>query len=216
MFCKNCGKEIKEGVKFCKNCGTNIPFQSFVYPKNTFKKWVKKYKNIILIGLAVVFLFWIVSSILQNDPDSPGQKLNGSFNQNKIASSVVNIFCPSINSDYEDGGGTGTIITESGVIITNSHIIPQDEHNLYTERCMVAIVNPSTGKAESLYMAEPIVLPEISDYYDLAFLRIYSAYYDEEEGEYAGAYPRSSLYLMDAKIISQDLDSQSVFSAILL
>ncbi len=23
MFCKNCGKEIEEGVEFCPNCGTN-------------------------------------------------------------------------------------------------------------------------------------------------------------------------------------------------
>ena len=24
MFCRNCGKEIKDGAKFCENCGTPV------------------------------------------------------------------------------------------------------------------------------------------------------------------------------------------------
>lgn len=28
MFCKNCGKEIEENVKFCPYCGTQITIES--------------------------------------------------------------------------------------------------------------------------------------------------------------------------------------------
>jgi len=192
MFCKNCGQEIASESLFCKNCGQKANANEFAKKRNHFLEWLKLYKKPILIISGIVIVIFILAVVAEPEvgSDSPKQDLSSSFDQNKIASSVVNIFCPSINSNYEDSGGTGTIITDSGVIITNSHIIPQDEQNLYTERCMVALVNPTDGKAESVYMAEPVVLPEISDYYDLAFLRIYSAYYDEETGEYTGVYPR--------------------------
>jgi hypothetical protein len=48
-----------------------------------------------------------------------------------------------------------------------------------------------TGQAEDYYLAHPIVLSGISDKYDLAFMQIYSAYYDDEEKIYMGVYPRT-------------------------
>lgn len=115
------------------------------------------------------------------------------YNQDEIASSVVNIFCPSIVEGEEGTGGSGTIITDDGVILTNSHIIPQDEEyvNVDEQGCIVILPNPSTGQAEEMYWATPIVLPEISDTYDLAYLYIHDVYYDEETQEYMGTYPRT-------------------------
>ena len=115
-----------------------------------------------------------------------------SYNQNEIVSSVVNIFCPSTESDEESSGGSGTIIDEDGLILTNSHIIPQDEQYLHVDEtgCFVVLPDPATGQPGDVYLANPIVLPGVSDTYDLAYMSVYAAYYDTDTGEYAGVYPR--------------------------
>ena len=117
---------------------------------------------------------------------------NSSYNQIVDASAVVNIFCPSIVSDEESSGGSGTIISEDGIIITNSHIIPQNENDLEVDEagCLVVLADPATGQATDFYMAHPVVLTGLSDKYDLAFMEIYSAYFDDEKQEYTGVYPR--------------------------
>ncbi len=117
---------------------------------------------------------------------------NSQYNQEQIASSVVNIYCPSTVSGEEVSGGSGTIITDDGVILTNSHIIPQDKTHINVDEdgCLVILPNPITGQPENIYLATPLVIPTISDDYDLAFMSIHSAYYDEEEQQYRGTYPR--------------------------
>jgi len=112
--------------------------------------------------------------------------------QDEIASSVVNIYCPSAIEGEKGTGGSGTIISEDGIILTNSHIIPQDEEyvNVDEQGCLVILPDPSTGQPKEIYWAEPIVLQEVSDTYDLAYLSIYDVYYDEQTQEYMGNYPR--------------------------
>jgi hypothetical protein len=121
------------------------------------------------------------------------QPTTAPYNQTEIASSVVNILCPSIIEGEEGSGGSGTIITEDGVILTNSHIIPQDEEyiNVDEKGCIVILPDPTTGQPREMYWATPIVLPEISDAYDLAYLYIQEVYYDEETGEPVGTYPNT-------------------------
>ncbi len=115
------------------------------------------------------------------------------YNQDEIVSSVVNIFCPSTVEGEKGTGGSGTIFTKEGGILTNSHIIPQDEEfiNVDEQGCLVILPNPNTGQPEEMYWATPIVLPEISDTYDLAYLYIHEVYLDEETQEYRGTYPRT-------------------------
>lgn len=115
------------------------------------------------------------------------------YNQEEITSSVVNIFCPSTVEGEEGTGGSGTIITEEGLILTNSHIIPQDEEyiNVDEQGCLVILPDPTTGQPKETYWATPIVLPEISDTYDLAYLSIHDVYYNEETQKNMGSYPRS-------------------------
>ena len=55
---------------------------------------------------------------------------------------------------------------------------------------MVSLPDPITGQPEDIYYAHPIVIPTISSKYDLAFMSIYSAVYDDKKQQYMGVYPR--------------------------
>lgn len=116
----------------------------------------------------------------------------GKYNQEEVASSVVNVFCPSTIPGENATGGSGTIIQEDGVILTNTHIIPQDEKNLHVDEkgCIVVLPDPTTGQPKEIYMAHPFVIPDLSDKYDLAFMTIYSAFYNKDEQKYKGIYPK--------------------------
>jgi len=112
------------------------------------------------------------------------------IDQGTITSSVVNILCDS--EGQESTGGSGTIITTEGIVITNSHVIPQDEVNILTSEqgCLVILPNGQSGQPEEMYWAKPLVIPELSDKYDLAYVQIYDAYLDED-GEKHGPFPRT-------------------------
>ena len=182
MFCKYCGKEIDESVKFCKYCGENIVLPDGQLIKQ--KGFSKKIPLIILLFSFFVFGIFLIDKI--------SNKQDFSVDQSKIISSVVNIYCESTISEEDSMGGSGTIITEDGLILTNSHIIPQEEDylNIYEKGCIVVLPDPITGYPDEFFWAHPIVIPDISDYYDLAFMEIYDAYYDEEEKAFWGVYPR--------------------------
>ncbi|MDO8443157.1 MAG: serine protease [bacterium] len=197
MFCKNCGQKINIGIgkKFCKNCGEEIKFERIAILKEKSLDWFKDNHKFLLISLGIVI--FISALVIYDEFSNTNTSSNYSnsqsisYDQNEIAASVVNILCPSTVSEEESSGGSGTIITEDGIILTNSHIIPQDDTNLHVDEtgCLVVLPDPVTGQAREMYWAHPIVLPDVSDKYDLAFMQIYSAYYDEETGEYGGVYP---------------------------
>lgn len=130
------------------------------------------------------------------------------YNQEEVVSSVVNIFCPSTVRGEETSGGSGTILTEDGIILTNSHVIPQDKRNLHVDEkgCIVVLPDSKTGQPKEIYMAHPIVIPDVSDKYDLAYMSIYDAFYNEDEQKYDGVYPRKFPAFNDTtRCTNQDL-----------
>lgn len=110
----------------------------------------------------------------------------------EILPTVVNIICESSSYSIEDSGGSGTMFAEDGMILTNAHIIPHIDSDLYVYDygCLVTLPNKETGVAEEIYWAYPLLDDELSDYYDLAFLEIYDVYVDEEGYSY-GEYPKN-------------------------
>tara|TARA_Y100000310_G_scaffold341968_1_gene443131 strand:+ start:795 stop:1706 length:912 start_codon:yes stop_codon:yes gene_type:complete len=187
MHCKHCGKEAKGENKFCNYCGENLLDAP---PEEVKEKELKipvgksLYAKIAigLIGLLIIYIIFSDSpfSFLANERE---------IDQEVIKNSVVNVLC---ESEEDISGGSGTIITTEGIVMTNSHVIPQDEEYILTgeEGCLVILPNRQTGQPEEIYWAEPVVYPGLSDEYDLAYLEIYDVFVDED-GEVWGRYPRS-------------------------
>lgn len=203
MFCKNCGQQVKIGNKFCTDCGQEIKYGKFFILKFKTIEWIKNHQKLLLVSFLMIAFFLAFISIygeLSNskiDTKSNSTKEvipNNLYSQDKIISSVVNILCPysnqEFNLDSQGEGGSGTILDEDGLIITNSHIIPQDEDYLdITEHgCFVILPDKLTGSPKEIYLANPVVIPGLSDEYDLAYLEIYDVYTDEDGSTY-GVYP---------------------------
>lgn len=178
MFCKNCGQELNNSRKFCTSCGVSILGSEHF--NNKFISLSRKYK-IGLISLAVLVALIVIFSLI------PSNSSKSTSTQNKIASSVVNILCP---DGENSSGGSGTIIDESGLVLTNAHIVPQDKDgNLTTEECVVTLPDPTSGNVNEVYLGKPILFPDVSSEYDLAFIKINKEYVDDDGTSY-GTYPR--------------------------
>lgn len=62
MYCKNCGKEVKDGSKFCIHCGNELNngnMETFKEEKKQKKMW-----KIVLIVIAVIFVLTRLRSFL--------------------------------------------------------------------------------------------------------------------------------------------------------
>lgn len=175
MFCTSCGNEIKVGAKFCTKCGQEA--QSPQVEKHGHFFLNKKSAIVvgsILILLIITFLYFSNKSISPTTQD--------------IASAVVNIYC---EGEIEENttGGSGTIFSEDGLVLTNAHIIPEN-YSETEKKCFVILPDPTTGSPKEIYYAYPIVIPNLSEEYDLAFMQIHDVYYDQEEGKAYGDYPK--------------------------
>lgn len=192
MYCKHCGKEGKEGNQFCNYCGDILCIENpQTESQNKLDKELKLVfsKSLIFKIIAGVVAIVVLYIIFSQTPFSFLVK-ERSISQDLIASSVVNIICGSQFSD-EITGGSGTIINSDGLIITNSHVIPQDEETLHTpeEGCLIILPDQYSGQPKEIYWAEPIVIPALSEQYDLAYLKIYDVFISEN-GEINGTYPK--------------------------
>lgn len=190
MLCNNCKREVKDGNRFCNYCGEAFSDKP---PTKTKQKEIKVVfdKPLFLKIVAGVIGILILYIIFADKPFSFFSD-ERKIDQNVITSSVVNIWCQSSIDENDVSGGSGTIITTDGVVITNSHVIPQNETNILTSEdgCLVILPNKQTGQPEEIYWAKPIVIPELSDNYDLAYLQINNVFVDES-GERWGTFPKT-------------------------
>jgi hypothetical protein len=188
MFCNKCGNEIKDSAKFCTKCGiTTLPISASAKTRNSHKrKW--------LIGIIVVIIIAATIWFLTYDNRGAATRATIDQTQDDIASTVVNIYCEGANGwsdESQVSGGSGTIITTDGLVLTNSHIIPQGINESTDEKsCLVILPDPATGASKEMYYAKPIVIPDISEKYDLAFVKIDDVYYDAKENKAYGEYPK--------------------------
>ncbi len=187
MFCKNCGKESNSNQKFCTGCGNIV---GFITRKKKLINFIKR--NIFSLIIVVIIISIILSMVLLYFPFNK-KNLSTEKQNNDIASSVVNIYCEGALGWGDDSvsGGSGTIITSSGLVLTNAHIIPSGEDKSIDEKsCLVTLPDPITGSMKEIYYAKPLVIPDISEKYDLAFVEIDDVYYDQEENKAYGEYPK--------------------------
>lgn len=182
MFCKKCGNEIKDNYKFCTSCGDikhgtdTVKIKSkLATKKNLIISWIALFFIIILI---VIYIFFQNSKRSISNKDQKNQD---------IASAVVNIYCMG-KTKKDSTGGSGTILTEDGLILTNAHIIPDGAEK--TVSCLVILPDPSTGSPNEMYTAYPIIVPNLSEKYDIAFIQVDDVYYDEKKGKAYGVYPK--------------------------
>ncbi len=92
------------------------------------------------------------------------------------AQSVVNIACDN------NEGGSGTIMTKDGLILTNNHVITG------ASTCLVSLPDPQTGAPTEIYTAQPLVVPNLSQLYDIAVVQVTGSYVDSNRKIW-GVYP---------------------------
>ena len=180
MFCINCGNEIADNSKFCTKCGK--PFEQS-RPAETKKKFFTRKKLFLLAGIVAVIA--TLAFLYYESPTSENIDYD-------IASAVVNIYCEG-ETEEESSGGSGTIFSEDGLVLTNAHIIPESaKDDVYVDEtlCLVILPDPDTGSPDEIYYAYPIFAGELSDEYDLAFMQIHDVFYDFEESIAYGEYPK--------------------------
>lgn len=186
MFCTSCGTDIKEGTDFCTQCGRAVMRGvSTSSKRDVYKKYFSKRNILVVLGILVTTtVVGVFYELRHASPDTKDQD---------IASSVVNIYCEGASGWNGDdvSGGSGTILTTSGLILTNAHIIPSGKAESLNEKsCLVILPDPETGSPKEIYYAKPLVFPEISKKYDLAFVLIDDVYYDQAEDKAYGEYPK--------------------------
>ena len=197
MFCKNCGQIIEADKKFCKNCGQEIKVGRFSIFKARMGQFFKEHLKGIIIIIGVIIVVAIGSMSSENPssptttPNVPAEQLSytHALTQEEITSAVVNIFC-SNEAGTINTGGSGTMFTEDGDILTNNHVIAG------TDVCWVTLPEPTSGAPKEIYVASPMIIPSLSEEYDLASVRIIGVFTDEY-GTY-GTFPNKFKYYDDS------------------
>ena len=201
FLCPRCHNPLQLNHAFCDKCGYRVPKKT-AHVSSAWK-WILL-GCVALLGLILATQFMEESAPNQyvevgrpSLPPEPEPEPKEGLSQEEIIAAVVNIRCPSTEEEGAVYTGSGTLISEDGLILTNSHVIPQDEEFVFVDEdgCVVTIPDPVTGQVAEIYFAQPDVKIGLSDDYDIAFLQINDVYTDDE-GTTWGEYPKrfSSIY----------------------
>lgn len=202
MYCGNCGHTIKKSDQFCEKCGTKNKAQSakehgpldaqvpkFVTQHPTVHTNRPPKLGLILGVLALLAILSLVGYIAyqnnlnkrqasKNASDSNLQQLEkDAVEAQKLSNlkAVVNIVCDNGN------GGSGTIISKDGLVLTNEHVVSSSGN------CLVSLPDTNSGNPIAIYESKPI-LSNLSEAYDIALLNI-TASFTDENGKTWGSYP---------------------------
>jgi S1-C subfamily serine protease len=193
MFCLKCGNKLQANDKFCDSCGTKVGKQELktIQKSNNIEETPKltpsdeSSKNkiwlvIIPILVTVGIIMYTNNENQQHLTPTPvpnQQEVQKQFTSPTVNTrAVVNVICN--NGD----GGTGTIFTDDGSVLTNNHVVEK------ATICNVTLPDPSTGTPTSIYEAIPVIVPKLSKQYDIAMLSIDAAFIDSD-GKTWGQYP---------------------------
>jgi len=177
MFCKHCGREAKKDDEFCRECGKShrlINAQADNFSPHPRKSGSRGYKKWIFITLSSLVALGIICAAVYLFVSTRSSVKSTSLIDNTQA--VVDILCDTGN------GGSGTLFTADGTVLTNNHVITG------ATTCQVTIPDPVTGQIVSIYNASPVIVPKLSKEYDIATLKI-DASYTDSRGKTWGVYP---------------------------
>lgn len=210
-YCVKCGVRLNNQYQFCVNCGVKITqTQRVTLLNNSQRKGDKKISKIlifVILGILLILLLGLFSSESINDTVDINEimdQYNGEDLEagGEVSAAVVNIHCPFYDEDfsyYSDGtGGSGVVIDSEGFVITNSHVIPQNDYNLETHEngCIVIFPDTGSGLPKQAYVAEPIVFNDLSVKRDLALLQIIDVYKDSDGRAY-GKFPNTFPFITE-------------------
>lgn len=207
MFCGNCGHTLKNSDKFCESCGTPSNGKAIIAKGSVQTSEVgnslkvtpplpqvankqSSIPKLLLITLAVVTFLGVVGYLVYQNDLKNEQALRESSEKNlseleseaiealKLSNlkAVVNIACDN------DQGGSGTIVSKEGLVLTNHHVVNN------ASLCLISLPDTTTGEPIAIYQSKPVVVPGLSEGYDIAMLNINSSYTDED-GKTWGSYP---------------------------
>lgn len=189
MYCRYCGSENPDKSKFCRICGGEIGSTSLTQ-KLKFDKIFKSKHLFWKVPLGIIIFCILAGALLYAFSSSFREGFNSGYESSVITTqdqtssgnatdytqSVIDIEC-----DNQEGG-SGTIISQSGYVLTNNHVIKG------ASSCLITLPDTTTGQPKAIYTAKPVVIPNLSQQYDLAFLNITGAYTDDK-GKTWGKYP---------------------------
>lgn len=214
-YCTNCGHSIAPGVKYCPGCGKLIKTKS--------RRWITFVVVGVVLIIAIIVLIFAtlrgksIDNTTSSDSSEAGvEDIMKEFAGKELdlsgtpIASVVNVICPfagkEMSFDTDGQSGSGVVLHSDGLVITNSHVIPQDgeDLNINEEGCIVLFPDAKTGFPMQAYLADPVVIPGLSDKYDLAMLVIKDVYRDKL-GYLYGKYPNTFPAISDDGCKGEDI-----------
>ena len=127
MYCRRCGKPIKDNFRFCDYCGEPVyptPYEAARNTENNKPNSNKKHHFHILGSLILILIFAIIGGYFLYRYLITSRTLN----YDELSKSVVKIVCYDINGE-EYASGSGSLVLYDNVIVTNYHVIADEAYS---------------------------------------------------------------------------------------